>query len=107
MTLIELRAKLPTALQPFADKYGPVVLAWTALDLMAWIERLVHGDIEGAYRQILAGLSEAEFLAEGKAIFGDWQAANAENAARIALQKSAIVELLKIVLAIALASVGL
>ena len=107
MTLDELKSKLPSALQPWVDQYGPVVLAWSAAELKAWIESLVAGDVAAAYAKVLGGLSDRTLMDEWVKISADWRRANADNAARIALQKAAAVELLKIVLAIALASVGL
>lgn len=107
MTLEELTAKLPAELQPWAGTYGPVVIAWTQKELEDWLNRLILGDIEAAYRQILKGLGNAEFLASGEALFAAWKSANVENKAQMDLQKRAVLALLKVVLSIALAMVGL
>ena len=107
MTISELRAKLPAPLQGFADTYGPVVLAWTAADLQAWLNLLLKGNVYDAYAQVLQGMGGQQSVDEWATVSAGWAAANADNAARADLAKSALAGLLKIVLAVALAAVGL
>jgi hypothetical protein len=107
MNLDELKAKLPANLQPWLGEYGPIIIAWSDTEITAWLDRLVQGDIEEAYRQILKGLNNAEFLSTGEALFLSWKQANIENKASIDLQKTAIIAALKIVLGMVVAMVGL
>ena len=107
MTLDELQAKLPAQFQPWAVQFGPAILAMTAEELKAWIDLLIRGDVLGAYEKLLTGMATPELLADWHIVTADWQAANVKNADRIDLQKSAMIGVVKIALAIALASVGL
>ena len=99
--------QLPEELRPWVHEYGPALLAMGADGIKAWIDRLVAGDIEAAYRQVLEGMGNQELLSEWAKINASWRAENARNAARVGLQRSALAGLLKILLAIALAMVGL
>lgn len=106
MTLDELQAKLPAQFKPWATAYGPVFLAMGADEIKAWIERILKGDIEGAYRQVLTPQSNPELLAEWDGLNAEWMEANVANAAKIAAQKEALTAIVKILLAIALAAAG-
>ena len=107
MTIEELLGKVPEEWHPVVRQYGPSLLAMTADELWAWIELLIRGDTDAAYRQLLDGMDNAELAAEMATITADWAAANARNAARLDLQRSALAAILKVLLATALASVGL
>ncbi len=107
MTLDELRLKLPEGFRPWVDQYGPVFLAWTAEEVKAWIERLIAGDIGGAYAAVLKGLNNADLTAEWGRLDAEWKAANVANREKIEVGRAALVGLLKILLMIALAAVGL
>lgn len=107
MNIQDLKSKLPIPLQGFADTYGPVVLAWTTADLQAWLALLLKGNVYDAYAQVLTGMGNQQSVDEWATINAGWTSANADNAARADLAKTALVGLLKIVLAMALASVGL
>ena len=107
MTLDELKSKLPLPLQGWATTYGPAFIAMTAAEIQAWIEMLIRGDVLPAYKAVLEKLPNADLLGEWDTINADWQAANEANAARMELQKTAAMAVLKILLAIALAAVGL
>jgi hypothetical protein len=107
MTLDELKSKLPTSLQPFADTYGPMVLQWSAAEVTAWITRLAQGDVEGAYRTVLKAQGNDDFFKAGDALVAQWKADNVANKASMDLQKTASLAILKVVLELALAAVGL
>ena len=107
MTLEELQAKLPEEFRPWAVQYGPVFVAMTAEEIKAWIDRLIAGEVTGAYRDVLTKLANAELLGAGDQLVADWNAANAANKAKIDLQKSALYGLLGILLKMALVAVGL
>ncbi|MCD4699557.1 MAG: hypothetical protein K8R91_03175 [Phycisphaerae bacterium] len=107
MTVDELKAKLPLELQPWAEEYGPALLSMSADQLKRWIERLVRGDMEAAYADILSKMDNSALLDEWAKLNAEWQGANGRNAERLSLQRNALSALLKILLAIALAGVGL
>jgi len=107
MTLDELKAKLPVQLQPWVDQYGPVFLAMSGAELKAWVERVLMGDMEAAYRDVVSKLDNAGLLSAWDTVNAAWKEANVANAAKIAVQKEALVTIVRIMLAIALAAVGL
>ncbi|MCK4627197.1 MAG: hypothetical protein KAV00_17930, partial [Phycisphaerae bacterium] len=73
----------------------------------ASLNRLIVGDIEPAYRSQLAKKDNSALLNEWDSLNADWADANVRNAERIALQKSALTALMRILLAVALAAAGL
>jgi len=107
MTLEELQGKVPESFRPWVAAYGPAILAMTAEELKAWIDLLIQGDVFAAYEKLLTGMENAAVLADWATLKADWQAANITNADRLELQRSAVVAVLKIGLAVALAAVGL
>ena len=103
-----IKGRLPEELWPWADEYGPSLLAMGAEGIKAWIEKLLRGDVYGAYADVLANMEgPGERLSEWRSLEGQWGEAVKKNAERIALQKAAATGLLRILLAIALAMVGL
>lgn len=107
MTLDELYAALPEALRPWATQYGPVFLKWSGDELKAWIDRLVAGDIAGAYAAVLKGLDNQQLVDEWGKLDAEWKQANVENKEKMEVGKAALAGLLRILLTIALAVVGL
>jgi hypothetical protein len=107
MTLDKLIEKVPEQFRPVVREYGPALLAMSAEELWAWIRLLVNGREEQAYRALLARLDNANLLAEWDKLQDQWQAANQRNAERLALQKKALLAVLQVLLAAALAAVGL
>ncbi len=107
MTIDELKSKLPAELQPWADEYGPALITMGAEGVKAFIDRLIKGDIEGAYKAILEKMDNASLLDEWTTLNAAWQSENVRNAARLEVQRNALAVLLRILLAIALAGVGL
>ena len=75
-----LKAKLPAALQPWADTYGPVVLGWAQADLQAWLQMIVAGDIYGAYSKVLAGMGSQQAVDNWATIQQGWAKADAATA---------------------------
>lgn len=106
MTLDELKAKLPTELQPWAIQYGPAFLAMTAEELQAWLWLIINGDVYKAYADLVAKLPNADLLAEWDKINTSWQEANVKNKAKNDLAKTAFMGLMKILLTIGLAAAG-
>ncbi len=107
MTIDELKSKLPPELRPWAEEYGPALLSMSGEQLKAWIERLIRGDMEAAYADILSKMDNAALLDEWTKLNAEWRGQNVRNAERLSLQRNALSALLKILLAIALAGVGL
>ena len=107
MTLDELREQVPEMWRPVVDQYGPALLAMGVTELWAWVDLLAKGDEYGAYRALVDKLPADDALAEGDSLIAAWGAANAQNAGRMNLQRSALAAVLKVLLAAALAMVGL
>ncbi len=107
LTLDQLLAKLPASLKPWAQTYGPALLAGGSQLASDFINLILKGDQTGAYRIVLAAMPDAAFQAEGLAITNEMAALNQQNADSIALQKKALTALLSVLLTIVLAMVGL
>ena len=85
----------------------PALLAMGADEIKAWIQKLVQGDIEDAYAEILSKMDSPALVDEWTKLNAEWLSANMRNAERLAVQKNALGALVKILLAMALAAVGL
>ena len=107
ITLEGLLAKTPDLLKPVVQKYGPSLVAMTAQEFCEWLEMMLKGDVDAAWRALLAKMPNADLLQAWQDENAKWDAANAKNAARVALQKEATLAVLKVLLAGALAWVGL
>jgi len=107
MNIDELQAKLPEQFRPWAATYGPAFLAMTADEVKQWIEMLISGDVLPAYKAVLAKLPNGDLLIAWDKHNAQRQAANERNAQRVDLQQAAAVAALKVMLAVALAAVGL
>ena len=106
MTIEELLAQVPEELRPVAAKYGPALLKMTADELWAWVEMLIAGDTMRAYRAVCQKHDNTALLAAADGILMEWEDANAENASRIELQKSAITGVLAAALKVAGVALG-
>jgi len=107
ITLNGLLAKTPDLFKPVVQKYGPSLVAMTAQEFCDWLDMMLAGDVDAAWRALLAKMPNADLLQAWKDKNAEWDAANAKNAARVALQKEATLAVLKVLLAGALAWVGL
>jgi len=107
MTIEELKGKVPEAFAPWVDAYGPSLLAMSKKELMDWIHLLLAGQTYDAYKKLTESMTMEELIVEADILIGDWEAANLANAERMELQKAAATGILKIILTIALATVGL
>ena len=105
--LEELLGKVPEGLRPIAVQYGPALLAMTADEVWAWIELLIQGKTAEAYADVIDRLSPSEKLDMMAADLAKWEELNVANAAKVGLQKEAAMAVLKALLTIALAMVGL
>ena len=107
VTLDQLLEKVPPELRPVAVRYGPALVAMTAEQFAAWLDLLISGKTYAAWQEVMARLDDQALLAAWADLGGQWDQANAANADRLALQRQAALAVLKILLAAALAMVGL
>ena len=106
-TLDGLLAKTPEALRPVVAKYGPALVTMTAEEFCQWLELLLLGQDDKAWRALLKRMPNADLLAAWKEKAKEWAGAADANARRIALQKEATLAVLKVLLTASLAMVGL
>ena len=102
-----LLAKTPDLLKPVVQKYGPALVAMTAQEFCDWLDLMINGETDAAWESLLKKMPNGALLDAWNAKAAEWQAANEKNAARVALQKEATLAVLKVLLAGALAMVGL
>ena len=108
LTLPELKLKLPSQLFPWADQYGPALLAMTVDEVMEWIHQLAFtGDVYAAYAAVLAKMPPGDLSAEWEKIKTRWASAVVENVARMASQRAALDAMLSILLKIVIIAIGL
>jgi hypothetical protein len=106
LTLDGLLAKTPDILKPVVEKYGASLAAMTAAEFLAWIELMLAGDVDAAWRALLAKMPNAALLQAWDDKNAEWDAANEKNVRRVALQKEATLFILKILLGAALSGLG-
>jgi len=107
MTIEELTAKLPEEFHPVAAKYGPVLLDMAVDELWNWLELMVMGKIVVAYQVLISRMPNSDLLAELDKLNVDWEKENKANAQRLDLQRNALFAILRVVLQMVLALVGL
>ena len=106
LTLSDLADKVPAPFAPWVADYGPVFLKWTAEDFKRWLELLISGDWQEAYGQLVNSMDHAGRISEWGKINAELKTVNADNAARMDIQRQAALTFLKIALAIGLAAFG-
>lgn len=106
-TLDELQEKLPESMRPWVAEYAPAFIVMTAEEIKAWVELVIRGDVFEAYQAVVAKLENSALLEQWNALDAHWKAANKANAESIELQRTAALGAVKIMLAIALAAIGL
>jgi hypothetical protein len=107
MTLDEIIAKLPPEFKPLAIQYAPIFMQWGQADVLAWIQLIAQGNITEAYGQIVKAGSTADLINQWNALNTEWVSANLTNSQRYAVIREAEAALLRILLTIAVAAVGL
>ena len=107
MELKELLDKIPPELRPVAVQYGPALLEMTAAEIWAWIEMLIAGQTAEAYQAVIDRLPMTDKLAMMSENIKGWNDLNTANAAKLAMQREAALAVLRAMLMIALAMVGL
>ena len=107
MTLDQLLEKTPEEFRPVVQKYGPALVAMTAQEFCDWLELLILGHDDRAWRTLLEKADNPGLLAAWETTAANWDTANAANKRRTELQKEATLAVLKVLLASALAWVGL
>jgi len=103
----ELITQTPEQLRPVVTRYGPALAAMTAEEFCDWLELLILGRDDEAWRRLLEQSDNAGLLEAWKTAAANWDQANQANARRVALQKEATLAVLKVLLAGSLALVGL
>jgi len=106
LTLDKLLAATPDMFKPIVMQYGPGLVAMTAQEFADWLTMLIMGNNGAAWRALLAKLPNADLMAAWDSQNIKWDAADAKNADNIALQKSAVLAVLKVLLGVALAGLG-
>lgn len=107
MKIEDLIDKTPAEFRPIVAQYGPALVAMTAVEFAAWLDLLLRGNQFAAWEAVCAKLDAPGLIAGWQGLGEKWDAANAANADRIDLQRSAALAVLKILLAAALAAVGI
>lgn len=107
ITLEGLLAKTPALLRPVVTKYGPALVAMTAGEFSEWLDLIICGDDLAAWRAIVAKAPGPGLLEMWDELDDDWNTANKRNAARVALQRKAVLAVLKVLLVAVLSSVSL
>ena len=107
MKLDDLIAKAPPELRPIVAKYAPALVKMSAEEFCAWLDLLVLGKTYEAWEALLTAQDDAGLLEAWRDVGGRWDEANARNAERLALQRQAAMAVLKVLLAVVLAGVGL
>lgn len=106
-TVEELLAKLPAAWRPIAAQYVPALLAMTTAEVASLIDMLANRQVEKAWAAMLAKLPNSDLIAEWNATNAAWEAENRAESQRRAVFQEAASAVLRTLLAIALALVGL
>lgn len=102
-----LLAGVPAAWRPVARQYGPVLLKMTAEELWAWIGLMAAGDVDAAYRTLVAGMDNADLLAEFDVRIAAVRKIVGDAAERLKVVSQAEMAILQVALSMALALVGL
>ena len=107
LDLDKLLADVPEEFRPVVAQYGPALIAMTTAEFWAWIEMLLAGDTRAAYESIVSRLDNTDLMEAWGTVTAKWTDANERNSAQIRLQKEAVTAVLRVLLAVALAGVGL
>jgi hypothetical protein len=106
-TLDALLAKLPAALQPVGQQYGPAVITMAASDIQAWLNLVFVGQYSDAYTLYLKALPVGSVDAEWDTRIAALKTLNDANAARIAMCNKIAEAVCAAMLPVVLALVGL
>ncbi len=107
ITLAQLLENVPEEWRPIVLQYGPVLLAWTAEELWAWLELILNGNGIAAYTQLVKGLDNPQLLGEWKDLNARWATANKKNAEKKVLQREIAWAIIRVLAPIGMALVGL
>lgn len=99
--------KLPEELRPWAIQYASIFISMTTEEIMQWIELIAAGNLSAAYERVVEKMENEDLINEWAVIKDKWDIANVNNAAKLELQRTAITAMLRILLTIAIAAVGL
>jgi len=107
MNLQDLIDKTPAEFKPIVAEYGPALIAMSAAEFAAWVDLLIRGNPFAAWEAVCAKLDQPALLAAWQDMGDKWDAGDIGNADRMDLQRSAALGVMKVLLAVALAAVGI
>ena len=108
LTIDDLLAKTPEQFRPVVTEYGPALIKMTIDEFAAWLKLLIEGKGPEAWAALMAKLdTQQAVLDEWNNLGVAWDKANEANKARMDLQRTAAMAVLKVLLAVMLAAVGL
>ncbi len=107
LTIEQVIAKFPAALQPWATRYAPLLTGWTLAGIDAFVALLRAGDLRAAEEALCAQMNAQALLLEGQGLLADWRKANDIDAAWRDVAAQAFRSFLGILLTLGLAAVGL
>ena len=106
LTLAELKSRLPSAMSPWVEEYGPQMLTFTAEAIKDFIERLIAGDVAEVYAEIRSKMSNDDAAADRKRLKMQFVLLNKTNAAKMKWQREAADAMGRILLTLLLAIAG-
>jgi len=106
-TLDDLLDKTPDTFKPVVTKYAPKLVTWSIKQFWAWIELLALGKTHEAWNMLFEDMPSNEFLQAGNDITARLDAVQDANYHKVALQKEAISAILRVLVTITFAQVGL
>ena len=106
LSLADLKAKLPAAMAPWVEEYGPEMLTFTAEAIKDFIERLIAGDVAEVYAEIRSDMTNDETAADRKRLRIEFVLLNKTNAAKMKWQREAADAMGRVLLTLLLAIAG-
>ena len=106
LTLTDLKSRLPSAMAPWVENYGPQMLMFTAEAVKDFIERLIIGDVAGVYAEIRSGMTNDDAAADRRRLKMELVLLNKTNAAKMKWQREAADAMGRILLTLLLAIAG-
>lgn len=107
MSLKDIIEKLPPELKEIADLYLPLLTGMADNEIKQWIDNLLRGDWQTAYRLVVSKMTTEQLLAEQTRINKKLKAISEKDAANEEIQKQLITDLLNLVLKLGLAAVAI
>jgi len=101
-------ARLPEELRDYARKWAPVFLDWGVSATLGWVELVLRLGAGPGLVALFERMDDGELVGVARdAMLAGWEKLNVENRAAIRVQREAGMALARVLLAIAIAAVGL